>query len=125
MTADDIIAANPHLTWRHALIGDVDGLIYTDADGIEVWVIWKGDKHVASRMPWTLPLVQIAKQRLDAALAAEKESDVKKSGKMAAGKEKPQGRIKGSGVNKPVHRETVPQVKPGTTYGRPTATQKL
>jgi hypothetical protein len=42
-----------------------------------------------------------------------------------ATKEKAQGRIKGTGVNKPVHRETVPQVKAGTTYGRPTQTQKL
>lgn len=40
-------------------------------------------------------------------------------------KERPQGKIKGTGVNKPVKREPVPQVSPGVTYGRPTQTQKM
>lgn len=39
--------------------------------------------------------------------------------------ERPQGKIKGTGVNAPVVKAKVPQVKPGTTYGRPTQTQKL
>ena len=32
--------------------------------------------------------------------------------------EKPQGKIKGSGVNKPVHKVQVPQVEAKTKYGK-------
>lgn len=42
-----------------------------------------------------------------------------------ATKEKMQGRIKGSGVNKAATKESVPQVVAKTTYGKPTARQKM
>ncbi len=47
------------------------------------------------------------------------------TGATKASAEKPQGKIKGSGIAKPMKKEAVPQVKPGTTYGKPTQTQKL
>lgn len=40
-------------------------------------------------------------------------------------KERPQGKIKGSGINKPMQAEKVPQVEAKVTYGRPTQTQKM
>lgn len=40
-------------------------------------------------------------------------------------KEKPQGKIKGSGVNKPAVPAKVPQVDMKNRYGKPTQTQKL
>jgi hypothetical protein len=39
--------------------------------------------------------------------------------------ERKQGKGKGSGINKPVERAKVPQVKAVNTYGRPTQSQKL
>lgn len=40
-------------------------------------------------------------------------------------KERDQGSIRGSGINEPMVKETIPQVKPGVTYGKPTQTQKM
>lgn len=42
-----------------------------------------------------------------------------------ATKEKMQGRIKGSGVNKKVDKASVPQVVAKTTYGKPTQKQRM
>ena len=39
--------------------------------------------------------------------------------------ERDQGSIRGSGINTPMVKETIPQVKPGVTYGKPTQTQKM
>lgn len=39
--------------------------------------------------------------------------------------EKPQGKGKGTGVNKPMHKAKVPQKRPGVTVGVPTPTQKM
>lgn len=40
-------------------------------------------------------------------------------------KERDQGSIKGSGINKPMVKEPIPQVVAKNTYGRPTQTQKM
>lgn len=40
-------------------------------------------------------------------------------------RERDQGSIRGSGVNKPMVKEDVPQVVMRNTYGKPTQTQKL
>lgn len=39
--------------------------------------------------------------------------------------EKPQGRGKGSGVNAPMVKAKIPQVRPGVTVGEPTQKQKM
>ena len=50
--------------------------------------------------------------------------------KMPGGATKPtmerdQGSIKGSGINKPMVKEEIPQVVAKNTYGKPTQTQKM
>lgn len=53
---------------------------------------------------------------------------MKKPGKMAmakGSKERSQGKIGGSGINKPVKAEKVPQKKMSVKYGDPTQKQKL
>lgn len=42
-----------------------------------------------------------------------------------ATKERDQGSIKGSGINKPMVKESVPQVVARNTYGLPTQKQKM
>lgn len=39
--------------------------------------------------------------------------------------EKPQGKIKGSGVNKKVDKASIPQIVAKTTYGKPSQRQKM
>jgi len=39
--------------------------------------------------------------------------------------ERSQGSIKGSGINKGMKKESIPQVVARNTYGRPTQTQKM
>lgn len=54
---------------------------------------------------------------------------MKTKGKAGGGgkgsKERAQGKIGASGINKPVKKEAVPQVSLKTKYGRPTQTQKM
>lgn len=53
---------------------------------------------------------------------------MKKPGKMKKAKAKmevPQGKIAGSGINKPVAEATIPSKKPGTRFSKPTQKQGM
>lgn len=39
--------------------------------------------------------------------------------------EKPQGKIGPTGINKKIVKASIPQVKPGTRYGKPSQTAKM
>ncbi len=52
-------------------------------------------------------------------------SPMKPSGDGKPTPERPQGSIKGSGINRGMVKESVPQVVARNTYGRPTQTQKM
>lgn len=51
MTADDIIAANPGVAFRKAAVNGVYGLIATTKDGVEQFIIWRGDYHSSCSYP--------------------------------------------------------------------------
>ena len=68
MTADDIIAANPAWQFRYAKIGAMDGLKGVDpSNGVEVWVLLRGDKHVVAEGPWSDAQIFFAQEQLLAA----------------------------------------------------------
>ena len=64
MTADDIITANPHLTFRPQRIGQFNGLAYVAEDGVEQWVMWKGESSVIAPGPWSGDQIKVAKNSL-------------------------------------------------------------
>lgn len=64
MMAEDIIAANPHLTFKPQKIGNFNGLAYRDENGDEQWVKWMGEKTVVAKGPWTKQQMNVATDNL-------------------------------------------------------------
>ena len=65
MTADDIIRANPTWGFKPARIGNMDGLRGIDpSNGCEIWLIFRGDKHVVGEGPWSEAQIFMAQERL-------------------------------------------------------------